>query len=311
MHFRQAFQDLGRFNITVLSQRIEDLDTAVTDLEEYVIVVVPQLSQYELIRNEDGYSQANITISFTIFRDGMPDAQFFLETIGYNSNAQEAFMQAVDELPAQLEFRLRSLEGFSTDLLIIERYGNKIVLELGSDAGIVPGDEYEASRLMESGQERERIALMRVREVTGESSIAEIIYERKPLHESDQIRKLPRIGVNIMPYLSGLFSLTTNTLASFSVGTKAVLGSGVYVFRPVIAFELVFSQLLLAGLQTELPLISKYRCGIQFFPRAVFHYPPGLFRSNCSVFSGYGFCCDLSSDEFCSRTFLSFAYYPR
>ena len=252
-HILQVFQSTGSFNITVLPRRIEDLDAVTT--EDYPIVVVPQLSQYELTRTDNGYWQAEIIISFSIFRAELRSTQFFLEFIGYDLSAQEAFRQAVDELPSQLSFRLRSIEELYAASFIIERFSDRVVLGFGSDSDVAAGDEYELVRPMEEGSER--IALVRVRETIGEFSVANIIYRNGPLSDDDQIRKLPRIGVNIQPYFSGLFDLASSTLAGFSVGTRVILARGVYNFRPSIGFEVIVPQLLLQGFQAAVPLSAS------------------------------------------------------
>ena len=255
LHIHQVLKKLGIFNVVTIPEQIatDDMDTAVAELQGYSVIVISQLNQYELTRDERGYWQARIISSFTVFEGNTQIAQFSLETIGYGTDEEEASKQAVDAIPLQLEFKLQSLERFSDASVIVELFETKLILNIKSDTGIMPGDEYEVVRFDESGENEERIALLRVREVYEEFSIANIIYKTKPLLKKDHVRELPRIGLNILPYVSGFFNVfDIAASSSLSVDVRIILARAVYAFRPMLGLGIIFPATLFVGSQAEL-----------------------------------------------------------
>lgn len=253
-HISQAFQLV--FRVRELPQRIPLENLAeLAELEKHDMALASLLSQYEISSDDNNYWQARITSSFSIFTTGMPVREFSLETIGYSSNEQLALQQAVEKLPAQLEYHVNSLSEMGR--VILEKFDNRIVLAFGRDTGVQVGHEYEVRRLVEStGEESvwESIALLRVREVGENYSITDIILENQPLLLTDQVLKLPRLGPGLAPYTSLAFASPPNALSHLSVGLKTGLDLGVYVFQPLIGLEFTFP--LIAGVNSLLVSVN-------------------------------------------------------
>jgi hypothetical protein len=286
---RQVFQNLGRFNVITYPQRIstENLDAFLSAIREYrearveipeavrlgreafteqdlnrivdsFIMVVPTVTYYQLNRDDDLNWEARIITNFSIInvQDYRTIAEFSVESSGYDDDPQVSMRSAVDGIAGQLDFEVRSIEEFKIRTAILERTGRQIIVAFGADMGIQVGDEYEVTRPREvAGYTVDRrIALLRIREVSREFSVAQIIYENKRAEIGDQVKEMPRAGLDVSPYVAGLLDLGGSGLESFAIGVKASPNRGVYAFRPLIGAEILFSQTSTSGPLVGLPV---------------------------------------------------------
>jgi hypothetical protein len=269
---RQVFQNLGRFNVIAYPQRVDygNLSAFIDAIREYreadveipeavrlgqeafteqdlnriinsFIMVVPTVTYYQLVQDDSSNWEAEIITSFSIINieDYRTIAEFSVETSGYDEDPQSAMRSAVSGIPGQLNFAVRSIDEFKIRTAIIERIGSRIVLAFGNVMGIMVGDEFEVTRLEEFAGYTvpRRIALLRIREVSREYSIAQVIYEREMAVVGDQVKEVPRVGVDGTFFVTGMVDLTASRMKSVNIGLKAAPNRGFYAFRPLIGME--------------------------------------------------------------------------
>ncbi len=189
-----------------------------------------------------GYLAATLAVRVAIVHMGERVADVVLKTIGYSPSEEDALKQAVDELSAYIRVALagsRALPGRQT--AIVETFEDKVIIS--SRSAVAVGNEYKVRRLVHNGinSDWEDIALIRVREVREEYSIANVIFKESPLLISDYLQQLPRAALSIYPHVGGSFNLTTGILDRLLAGVKMALSTGVYDFRPFLDFTFLFS----------------------------------------------------------------------
>ncbi len=286
---RQVFQNLGRFTIRSYPQRLESssLSAFIDEIQRYreaqveipeavrlgqqafteadlrqlvdsFIIVVPSVSYYQLNRDDSGNWESGIVTNFSIVNVQNYEslAEFSVESSGYDTDPREAMRDAVDGIAGQLNFEIRSIEEFRIRTAVLDRNGSRLVLALGSNMGIQVGDEYEITRFAEVAgyQYARRIALLRIREVNREYSVAQIIYEESSSVIGDEVREVPRIGVDSTPYISALVPLADPLIESLALGVKVAPNRGFYAFRPLVGIEVLLSQASTAGPLEGLPV---------------------------------------------------------
>jgi hypothetical protein len=126
-------------------------------------------------------------------------------------------------------------------------------MQLGRDMGVQVGDEYvvvEQSEVAGFADERED-GLLLIKNVGPQISTGTVIYAGKTLSVGAQLREVPRLGVELSPYLKYLtyfepldgwsFDASrdyTTTEAALAVGAKAVGSRGFYNLRPFVGVQL-------------------------------------------------------------------------
>ena len=272
-----AFLDLGRFDIIGYQQRLtagsvsdfvsalSDYRSATVDLPEAVllgqqtfteedfralsggyILVVPSVSWYSLGRLEDGRFSAEMETSFTFV--GVEDMRtidvFLVQTRGTASSAEEAVREAVQAVPSDLTFRLRSMEEFTIRSGVIDVTGREVVLEFGSNMGLRPGDEYAivGERVLPNGYiATTETGLLVIREVQNQFSYGYVLYANPAVQPGDQLREIPRRGLDGALY----YNVLTNGIDLTSVvGLRGTASRGFYSFRPQAAIEIPFRGLI-------------------------------------------------------------------
>ncbi len=298
---RDVFVNLGRFDVVGFPQRVraEYVDDFIRTIREYrsddtelpeevllgqqafteddfraltggFIVVVPSVTWYDMQYNyRSNEYTAEIETSFTILDvdSERTQAQFRVETSGRNTNPERAVRSAVNSIPGQLEYELRSIPEFQIRSAIIDRNGDRIYLEFGRNMGVRRGDEYAvvSPRQTSFGYTDEvETGLIIVSEVYEQYSVGRLIYEGEGASVGDQLREVPRRGADIRVY-GGAF-LNSGALAEGSVrgaggmaGVSVSANRGFFRFRPMITVEVPFvgqSGYLLfggyAGLETNI-----------------------------------------------------------
>jgi hypothetical protein len=108
------------------------------------VVVVPSVSWFDLHRERDGRYRAQMQTSFTFIdvQEMKPFAQFFIDTSRHDDVPQRAVKGAVDALSGELSFRIRTLSKFQLKTGILQVDRRQVMLELGRNMGLQPGDEY-------------------------------------------------------------------------------------------------------------------------------------------------------------------------
>ncbi|MCF7929088.1 MAG: hypothetical protein K9L68_09570 [Spirochaetales bacterium] len=214
------------------------------------IVVIPSVSFFNVAKLEDGEYQATIQTSFQFVNveESKTFDQFFVETTGTDDNARNAVKNAVDGIPGMLTYKIRSMPEFQINTGIIEVRGGEVFLELGRNMGIMKGDEYSVlgSQVMKSGQVYEGEAgLILIKDVQKEFSVGTVLYSDNLLEVGDQLREVPRLGVEFVPYLDVMLSVNDkggeeDFVPLFSPGFRMTASRGFYSFKPSIGVEFPF-----------------------------------------------------------------------
>jgi hypothetical protein len=270
---QNVFINLGRFNILGLSYRLQSQDIqrfidkvkelkqenvevpeevrlgeetfTEADFEKLIgsfIVVVPVMSYYDLIEEDDGEYRAEIQTSFTFIKVDTAEtfASFQIDTTGYGESGREAVKGAVDAIPMQLQFELRSIPEFQLKTGIIDVVGSTFVLEFGRNMGVQPGDEYAIidTRVLPSGRQiKDETGLLTVKNVGEEVSEADVRFSRGRPAIGDQLREIPRMGFEGILYFHGLQNVADER-SIFFPGLRVVGARGFYSVRPYIGIEL-------------------------------------------------------------------------
>jgi hypothetical protein len=210
-------------------------------------VVIPVVSFYSVERDKDGDFDAIIKVSFTVVdvQEVKAFAQFFVETTGASSDSGERAAQiAIGKIPTTLEFEVRSIPEFTLKSAVLERIGGDVVMAMGRDMGILTGYEFSvlSARILDSGRLFEsETGLLVVKDVGEEVSMATILYGSP--EEGDQLKEIPRIGFELIPYFNILLNPWEKEWKYYYVaGIRASVTKRFYTFRPI------------AGIEVPLPL---------------------------------------------------------
>ncbi|KGE73351.1 hypothetical protein [Spirochaeta lutea] len=274
---REVFIELGRFNVIGLPQRlsssdvqafidgIQEIKESNTEIPEEVrlgqvafteaqfnrlvgsfIVVIPSVTQYSQILEEDGDYKTSISTSFSFInvQEYKNFASFTIETTGYDENAFDSMKSAVDSIPGQLEFQIRSVPEFQIKTAIIEVLGGRVYLEFGRNMGLQLGDEYRVLRYRDvAGYNAEDpVALLVIEEIQENFSGAKIIYAKTPLVPGDQLREIPRMGVTLEPYFNVVVASPTEDGFLGFVGLRTAISRGFFGLRPAAGLEFVLGN---------------------------------------------------------------------
>ena len=292
---RSVFINLGRFDVVGLTQRLEegDLNEFIDKIRMYkeqqveipeevqmgrefftkadfdrltgsFFVVVPAVANYVVAQQDSGEYQVNIKTSFSFINveEGRTFAQAFVDTEGKDENRDLAVKAALDAIPMQLTFEIRKIPEFQLRTGIIEVRGSEIIIELGRDLGLKEGDEYVivSSEILQSGRvfSREQ-GLVVIKEVSDEASVAKIIYARPRPQIGDQLREVPRFGMDTTPYVHyapvGLFGKKDQT---FLIGARQTSSRGFYGFRPFVGIEVPLMVNILLALPLNVYVGGEY-----------------------------------------------------
>lgn len=272
---RSVFINMGRFDVIGLTQRMQEsnVDAFVNALREYredtleipeavligeqafteqdferlvggFVLVIPSVSFYNLQRrdSEQDY-QATIETSFTFVNveDFSTIGQFFVETSGTDDDAVTAMRQAVNAIPAQLEFRVRSMPIFQIRTGVLEVAGGSVIMEFGQNMGLQKGDEYAVvqRRVTSTGHTtQEETGLLVLEEVREEFSIGRLLYANPNVVVGDQLQEIPRMGADFTPYANVLLDFQSQDLELLLIGARITASRGFFAWRPLVGVEI-------------------------------------------------------------------------
>ncbi|AEJ60557.1 hypothetical protein Spith_0271 [Spirochaeta thermophila DSM 6578] len=290
---RATVVKMGRFDVIGYSQSISsgDLDSFIARLKEYkeaaaeipeevlmgheafteadfrrlvgsFMVIVPQLSLFELERTRAGY-KSYLRLDVTVYNvaDDSVESQFSIEADGASKTRTEALTEALDMVPTFLEYELR--KAFVVRTTVLEVEGGEIYLEFGRNMGLQVGDEFVLLLADISPLGRERVresGLLLVKEVQEDYSVAIPLYAARRPTVGDQLQEVPRVGVEVLPYLNYVVSPQSaerdENVASF--GVRATVSRGFFDFRPTVGFEFPFRMWALVAMIFDYIPIQTY-----------------------------------------------------
>ncbi|HDQ15066.1 MAG TPA: hypothetical protein ENN41_09670 [Sediminispirochaeta sp.] len=270
---QNVFIELGRFNIFGVQQRLKsrDIDTFINTIKKIkeenmevpeevrlgeetfteadfnrlvgsFIVVIPVMSYYNVYEEGSNY-KAEIQTTFTFIKvdEARAFASFQIDTSGTGENSQQAVKAAVDAIPMQLQYEVRSIEEFKLKTGIIDIVGREYIMQFGRDMGVQVGDEYVSTvtQILPSGYERvNETGLFVIKKVDHEISTAVSIFRDEKPNIGDQLVEVPRIGFNAMLYAHLLQDNAPDGIENrFVIGLQATGSRGFYDWRPIAGVE--------------------------------------------------------------------------
>jgi len=291
---RSVFINLGRFDVVGLTQRLEegDLNEFIDKIKLYkeeqveipeevqmgkefftkadfdglvgsFIVVVPAVANYVVARLDTGEYQVNIKTSFSFVNveEGRTFAQAFVDTDGKDDNVDLAIKDALDAIPMQLTFEIRKIPEFQLKTGVIEVRGSEIIIELGRDLGLKAGDEYVivSGEILQSGKALTREnGLVVIKEVSDEVSVAKVIYARPKPQIGDQLREVPRFGMDTTPYVHLAKGTLWEKDQTILIGARQAVSRGFFGFRPLLGIEVPLIPNIAAALPVNVYIGGEY-----------------------------------------------------
>ncbi len=216
-------------------------------LKSYLIVI-PMLTAFtiEELNNQGGQTnyKVGITVTYTIVNaeNATVIANIPLESMGYDADKDRAVDDAVEDIPIQLTYEVRSLDIFSLEDRIVELMDPDVAIRLGREKGVAVGDEYAViSSDQEDGDgqaESRESGLIIIHNIEDKISVGRVIYADGPLLAGMPVKEIPRAGLEIIPYMHTEIDFTHSAYTG-AAGLKFVVTKGFFVIQPVVCFEVV------------------------------------------------------------------------
>jgi len=267
---QKVFADLGRFNILGVSQRLSSggLEQFISIIKQakqsnfvmpekyqfgeaflteaefnrlvgaFIVVapVVTEFNSYWDSRNQQYKTTLKVNITFIdVSGGGTVTAIKEVSTSGYHSSNQyESIRSAIESIPSLLQFEVRSIPQFQLNTRILAVQGGQVKLQMGSDMGIMKGDEYSVIQAgsIEGFDDSREVGLIVIKEVSREVSTGQVVYSSIKLGKDTQLREIPRIGTEADLYIH---NLGDDTIA---VGLRATATRGFFAIRPYVAVQI-------------------------------------------------------------------------
>ncbi|HNZ93193.1 MAG TPA: hypothetical protein PK105_07800 [Rectinema sp.] len=269
LKIQEVFAKIGRFNVFGTTQRLssngvqEFIDTLRRSKEanfvlpeQYqfgeafltkaeferltgaFVVVVPVVTNFKV--NWDSTSNAwvcNITTGIT-FIDAAHDAKVIsiesIDTSGSDKkNPNDAVKAAIDAIPAELEYRIRSIPEFQISTRILEVSGSTVKIQLGSNMGLKKGDEYAIVEIRNVGgiQDTQETGLIMITDVSSQISTGRILYKSGSVGQNTQLKEIAKYGSDLDLY----FHMSGKEMLP---GLRATIARGFFPFRPYVGIQM-------------------------------------------------------------------------
>jgi hypothetical protein len=206
------------------------------------IVAAPVVSSFISTYSNDSTSWETTIKTHVTFIDvaaGTTMAIAEVETSGSDSENQlESIQSAIESIPVQLEFEIRSIPAFQISTRVLAVDGKEIKLQLGKDMGLKKGDEYAivTTESLEGIENETESGLVTIKQVDSKLSTGQIVYSSIKVAKDTQLREIPRMGTDLGLY----FHLSGETPI---VGLKGVMSRGFYAFKPYFAAQIPLSEI--------------------------------------------------------------------
>ncbi|MEN6499179.1 MAG: hypothetical protein ABFC65_01425 [Rectinema sp.] len=268
LKIQEVFSDIGRFTVFGTTQRLssQGLQQFIDTLrrtkqanfvlpEQYqfgeafltkaeferlsgaFIVVVPVVTNFAVYWDSKAATwNCNITTGIT-FIDVAHDASVIavesIDTSGSDKTSMNnAIMYAINAIPSQLEYSIRSIPQFQISTRILEAQGSTVKIQLGADMGLKKGDEYAIMEKQTYGiiEDTREVGLIVVTDVRQQVSTGRVLYCAGPLDSNTQLKEIARQGVDLDLYFhsSGGESLP---------GLRMTASRGYFPLRPYFGMQ--------------------------------------------------------------------------
>ena len=207
------------------------------------IIVVPVMSYYDVVSDDNGGYTAEIQTSFTFINveEGKAFASFQVDTTGAADTPKAAVKSAVDAMPIQLSYEIRKIPEFQLKSGVLDVNGREILIELGANMGIKLGDEFSLTDtvILPSGHSVEKkVGLLVVKEVNQEVSTAQVFYAKKKPAIGDQLKEIPRMGFESVLYVNYIRQTDSALDPILALGIRQIVARGFYRTRPYVGVEI-------------------------------------------------------------------------
>jgi hypothetical protein len=273
---QRVFLDLGRFTIFGMEKRF-----AAKDVEEFIkvlrqtkeanfvlpekyqfgeeflteadfnkltgafIIAVPVVTSFNSqLVDQDWETDIKTNVTFIDVATGTMIGLADVETSGSSRETQfKSIQSAIDGIPMQLQFEIRSISAFQNVTRILAASGGTVDMQLGKDMGVKVGDEYAVieSDTLEGFVDEREVGLILINEVGTTRSRGTVRYSGIPLEKDVQLREIPRLGVDIDIYAHALsfYLHPYDNPLGFMLGARGELTRGFYNLKPFAAIEAV------------------------------------------------------------------------
>ncbi|HUX39512.1 MAG TPA: hypothetical protein VMV44_16555, partial [Rectinemataceae bacterium] len=157
------------------------------------------------------------------------------------ANQFQAISDAIGGIPMQLTYEIRKISAFQMKSKVLEVKGDSVTMALGRNMGVKVGDEYSIERLgtVAGLRDDREVGLIVIKNVGAEVSTGRAVFGAREADSSAQLREIPRLGVDLDPYLH-LVGMPNHW--TFLPGARAVLSRGFYDVRPYVAAQVPVDQ---------------------------------------------------------------------
>jgi hypothetical protein len=225
------------------------------------VVVIPTIVDFQVERPKNEY-QARIktSVAFLNVAEGTTIGMANIETLGSSKESQtKAIAQAINSIPVQLTYEVRKIPAFTLRTQVLQANAFEAKMQFGTDMGVKVGDEYVVVKRESIGgliDEREE-GLLVIKDVGPQVSTASVRYAGSSLKPGAQLREVPRLGVDVEPYLYYIKYFESvegwtlddrdeskSTKGTLAAGAKFALSRGWYNVRPIGGAQINFDTAL-------------------------------------------------------------------
>jgi hypothetical protein len=233
------------------------------------LLVIPILNFYNIeeIQRDENISRYKTGIRFNYIIINSKEAAVLstivIQSTGYDEDKKKSILDALEDVPIQLNYGVRSLDVFSLADRIVEILDPEVVIKLGTDKGVNVGDEYAIMSLKaeeeNAGSEIKESGLVIIHDKEENVSIGRVIYADEPFAIGTPVKEIPKLGLEMIPYVHVEIDFLGQAYYGWS-GLKFVVTKGFFAIQPVVGMEIGLYPF--ERLQDELPL--RVFAGIDF-----------------------------------------------
>ncbi|AEJ20222.1 hypothetical protein [Gracilinema caldarium] len=225
------------------------------------VVVIPTIVDFQVEKPKNEYeARIKTSVAFLNVAEGTTIGMANIETTGSSKESQtKAIALAINSIPFQLTYEVRKIPAFTLRTQVLQANIFEAKMQFGTDMGVKVGDEYVVVKRDSIGglvDEREE-GLLVIKDVGPQISTAAVRYAGSSLKAGAQLREVPRLGVDVEPYLYYITYFESvqgwdldnrdeikSTEGTLAAGAKFALSRGWYNVRPIGGVQINFDTAL-------------------------------------------------------------------
>jgi hypothetical protein len=212
------------------------------------VVVIPTVTDYNSQYNKSqNQYETTLRTSFAFINVATGSTFGFANITTSGSSKETKYKSvkgAVDMLAPMLSFEIRKIDAFTLRTKALRVRGSEVKMQLGKDMGIQVGDEFAVidSYSIDGLVDEEEDGLIIIKNVGPQISTGRVVYAGNTLDEGAQLREIPRLGIELAPYLRYLtyFEEVNGNGGALVLGAKAVATRYFYRVRPMVGVQMSF-----------------------------------------------------------------------